>query len=176
MKLLGRVWLVATPWTIAYKAPLSMGFSRQGYWSGLPFPSPEGNAILTVKVYLIKDADEQPDEELLRAKPRRTAGVGTSIPLESRMWYPPDTWWSHRRKLSQTCCVGIFMHISSWWIKSWQTQSLAPLPSPEMGGGAEHSSFLIKTGSWQPASTLTGATPAVLQGSALTRVWLEGVS
>ena len=68
-----------------------MGFSRQGYWSGLPFPFPEGNAILTVKVYLIKDADEQPDEELLRAKPRRTAGVGTSIPLESRMWYPPDT-------------------------------------------------------------------------------------
>ena len=29
----------ATPWTIAYQAPLSMGFSRQGYWSGLPFPS-----------------------------------------------------------------------------------------------------------------------------------------
>ena len=28
------------PWTIAYQAPLSMGFSRQQYWSGLPFPSP----------------------------------------------------------------------------------------------------------------------------------------
>ena len=33
--------LFATPWTIAYQASLSMGFSRQGYWSGLPFPSPE---------------------------------------------------------------------------------------------------------------------------------------
>ena len=31
---------LATPWTIAYQAPLSMGFSRQEYWSGLPFPSP----------------------------------------------------------------------------------------------------------------------------------------
>ena len=31
---------VATLWTIACQAPLSMGFSRQGYWSGLPFPSP----------------------------------------------------------------------------------------------------------------------------------------
>ena len=31
----------ATPWTVAYRAPLSMGFSRQRYWSGLPFPSPE---------------------------------------------------------------------------------------------------------------------------------------
>ena len=32
---------LATPWTIACQAPLSMGFSRQEYWSGLPFPSPE---------------------------------------------------------------------------------------------------------------------------------------
>ena len=31
---------LVTPWTIAHKAPLSMGFSRQEYWSGLPFPSP----------------------------------------------------------------------------------------------------------------------------------------
>src|SRR5574337_716322 len=31
---------LATPWTVAHQAPLSMGFSRQEYWSGLPFPSP----------------------------------------------------------------------------------------------------------------------------------------
>ena len=30
----------ATPWTVAYQAPLSMGFLKQEYWSGLPFPSP----------------------------------------------------------------------------------------------------------------------------------------
>ena len=36
---LSRVWLFATPWTVAYNAP-SMGFSRQEYRSGLPFPSP----------------------------------------------------------------------------------------------------------------------------------------
>ena len=41
MKLLSRVQLFATPWTVAYQAPSSMGFSRQGYWSGLPFSSPE---------------------------------------------------------------------------------------------------------------------------------------
>ena len=40
VKSLSRVWLFVTPWTIAYKAPLSMEFSRQEYWSGLPFPSP----------------------------------------------------------------------------------------------------------------------------------------
>ena len=32
---------LATPWTVACEAPLSMGFSRQEYWSRLPFPSPE---------------------------------------------------------------------------------------------------------------------------------------
>ena len=40
MKSLSRVRLFATPWTVAYQAPLSMGFSRQEYWSGLPFPFP----------------------------------------------------------------------------------------------------------------------------------------
>ena len=39
-KSLSRVRLFATPWTAACQAPLSMGFSRQEYWSGFPFPSP----------------------------------------------------------------------------------------------------------------------------------------
>ena len=37
---LSRVQLLATAWTTAYQAPLSMGFSRQEYWSGVPLPSP----------------------------------------------------------------------------------------------------------------------------------------
>ena len=39
-KSLSRVWVLATPWTAAYQAPPSMGFSRQEYWSGVPLPSP----------------------------------------------------------------------------------------------------------------------------------------
>ena len=39
VKSLSRVPLFSTPWTVAYRAPPSMGFSRQEYWSGLPFPS-----------------------------------------------------------------------------------------------------------------------------------------
>ena len=42
VKSLSRVRLFATQWTVAYQAPLSMGFSGQEYWSGLPFPSPGG--------------------------------------------------------------------------------------------------------------------------------------
>ena len=43
VKSLSRVLLLATPWTAAYQAPPSMGFSRQEYWSGLPLPSPIGS-------------------------------------------------------------------------------------------------------------------------------------
>ena len=40
VKLLSRVQFFVTPWTVAYRAPPSVGFSRQEYWSGVPFPSP----------------------------------------------------------------------------------------------------------------------------------------
>ena len=45
---LSRVWLLVTPWTAAYQAPLSIGFSKQEYWSGVPLPSPRS----PVQVYL----------------------------------------------------------------------------------------------------------------------------
>ena len=41
VRLLSCVRLFVTPWTVAYQALLSVGFSRQEYWCGLPFPSPE---------------------------------------------------------------------------------------------------------------------------------------
>ena len=44
VKSLSRVWLLATPWTAAHQAPLSMGFFRQEYWIGLPLPSPINKA------------------------------------------------------------------------------------------------------------------------------------
>ena len=40
VRVLSRVRLFVTPWTVAHQAPPSMEFSRQEYWSGLPFPSP----------------------------------------------------------------------------------------------------------------------------------------
>ena len=47
-KRLSRVWLFATPWTAAYQAPPSTGFSRQEYWSGVPLPSLNINYIKTI--------------------------------------------------------------------------------------------------------------------------------
>ena len=52
VKSLSRVRLLATPWTVAYQAPPSVGFSRHEYWSGVPLPSP--NECLTT-VHLLFD-------------------------------------------------------------------------------------------------------------------------
>ena len=49
MKSLSRVRLFEIPWTVVYQASLSMGFSRQEYWSGLPFPSPEDLPVPGIK-------------------------------------------------------------------------------------------------------------------------------
>ena len=54
------VWLLATPWTAAYQAPPSMGFSRQEYWSGLPLPSPQVGLVvnnLTGYTVYIRDSN-----------------------------------------------------------------------------------------------------------------------
>ena len=47
-KPLSGVRLFTTPWTAAYQAPLSMGFSRQEYWSGVPLPSPVSLPVLSL--------------------------------------------------------------------------------------------------------------------------------
>ena len=56
MKSLSRVWLSVTPWTVAYQAPLSMGFSRQDYWNGLPFPSPRDLPDSGIEPMWLKEA------------------------------------------------------------------------------------------------------------------------
>ena len=50
VKLLSHVWLFATLWTVAYQASQSMGFSRQVYWNGLPFPSPQQRLFFKLSI------------------------------------------------------------------------------------------------------------------------------
>ena len=57
VKSLSRVQLFATPWTVTHQAPPSVGFSRQEYWNGLPFPSP-GDLL---------DPDVEPRSTVLQA-------------------------------------------------------------------------------------------------------------
>ena len=67
VKLLSRVRLFATPWTVACQAFPSMGFPRQEYWNGLPFPSP----------------GDLPDPGIEPGSPALEAGTLTSEPPEN---------------------------------------------------------------------------------------------
>ena len=89
VKSFSRVRLFVTPWTIAYQAPPSMGFSRQEYWSGLPFPSlgdlPDpgiepGSPAL--------QADTLPSEPILGSRISLEEGMTThsSIPVWRTPW------------------------------------------------------------------------------------------
>ena len=94
VKSLSRVQLFATPWTVAYKAPPSMGFSRQEYWSGLPFPSP----------------GDLPDPGI---EPRSPALQKDSLPAEpqvkprilERVAYPFSSGSSRPRNQTRISCI-----------------------------------------------------------------------
>ena len=58
--MLSRVRLSATPWTVAYQAPLFMGFPRQEYRSGLPFPPPEIKPILGDQAHVLPTQGSNP--------------------------------------------------------------------------------------------------------------------
>ena len=73
-KSLSRAQLFATPWTVAYQATLSMGFSRQEYWSGLPFPSP-GDSV-------VKNPSANEGDSSSIPGSGRSPGGGNSNPLK----------------------------------------------------------------------------------------------
>ena len=83
VKSLSHVRLFATPWTVARQAPLSMGFSRQEYWSGLPFPSPGD----------LPDPGIEPGSPALRADALTSEPPGKPLVAKRRvcliiMWQP----------------------------------------------------------------------------------------
>ena len=61
---------LVTPWTVICQAPLSMGFSREEYWNGLPFPSPEdfpGSGKKKKKSWSVPDPGTEPGSPALQA-------------------------------------------------------------------------------------------------------------
>ena len=134
VKSLSRVQLFATPWTAAYQAPPSMGFSRQEYWSGVPLPSPFINAsymqvclrgkILTSLRYVWGfqggTSSKEAAPQCRRSKRcgfdprvRKIPGGGHGNPLQySCLENPKDrgTWWIHRVKKSETSLKWLSMH------------------------------------------------------------------
>ena len=94
LKSLRRVRLFETPWTVAYQAPQSVEFSRQEYWSGLPFPSPAD----------LPDSGTEPGSPALQADALPLSqGATKEIPIQSVfscvLWSPVD---AHRSLVERT--------------------------------------------------------------------------
>ena len=92
--LLSHFWLFVTPWTVALPAPLSMGFSRQQYWSGLSFPSP-GNLL---------------NQEIEPASPALQAD---SFPLGRRGPHTRISWLASE-KAQEVFCTCLSSHPFGW--------------------------------------------------------------
>ena len=113
----GHVQLFGTPWIVARQDPLSTGFSRQEYWSGLPCPPP----------------GDLPDPGIELVSPVAPALQADSLPLSHRG--APEQWWevpfSH----------GLWSHLSNLGTKvpSWGSlppqRSPAPTSGPQSGQG-----------------------------------------
>ena len=91
MKSLSRVRLFATPWTVTYQAPPSMGFSRQECWSGLLFPSPGDFPYPGIE----PGSPTLQADALLSEPPGWVQSLGLENPLEKGMATPSSilAWW-----------------------------------------------------------------------------------
>ena len=109
VKSLSRVQLLVTPWTVAYQAPPSMGFSRQEYWSGVPLPSPMTNLDNVLKS---RDITLPTKVHIVKAKvlPVVMCGCG-SWPIKKaepwrsdalKLWSGEDSWESLELQGDQT--------------------------------------------------------------------------
>ena len=97
VKLLSRVRLLATPWTAAYQAPLSMGFCRQEYWSGGPLPSPGYMLdLLNLPIEYIGWKSNREDWEIKDISPSFSfsdcSPVGALFPLWLQLSHLDDLW------------------------------------------------------------------------------------
>ena len=98
MKLLSRVRLFVTPWTVAYQASPSMGFSRQEYWSGLLFPSPGD----------LPDPGIKPGFPALQANALSSEPPGKPLYVALTYWFlfTRRGWW-HWTSLHMLTCTHI---------------------------------------------------------------------
>ena len=110
VKSLSHVRLFVTPWTVAYQAPPSMGFSRQEYWSGLPFPSPKGSSLtrswtrvshIVGRCFTLRDTREIPLFSKYTPKYRSgaesTDGLLTVCHCNTVLWSEKPLEWGQRR-------------------------------------------------------------------------------
>ena len=108
MKSLSRVQLFATPWTVTYYVPPSIGFSRQEYWSGLPFPSPGD----------LPNPGIEPGSPTLRADALPSEPPGKGIPVELLQ--------DDAVKVLHSTCQRLWK--TQQWPQDWKRSVFIPIP------------------------------------------------
>ena len=103
----------ATPWTVAHQAPLSMGFPRQEYWSGLPFPSPR----------------DLPDSGIKPTSPALADGFFTPEPPGKSSTVVHIQWKETHQCSSNPCCskVNLTSNLHKVFPKSRRGRNITPL-------------------------------------------------
>ena len=158
VKLLSRVQFFATPWTVAHQAPPSMEFSRQEYWSGLPFPSPgdlPNPGIEPSSPTLWADAllSSQPPGSILSWRNSKngkcgipvpfplkqfieTAGAGRilcrPLPILKQIIRPSCEWcplYTWKKGAALSSRQGMLLNVSELRRTCWVSPSLPPLSS-----------------------------------------------
>ena len=114
MKLLSCVQLFTTPWSAAYQAPPSMGFSRQEYWSGVPLPSPQSYSIPC----LISDKNIIAKLKTFLLVYERKTCFSSVSPVRSHLPAHSGHCWY------QMCLCGGVSHIKSFFNTGWVSYNL----------------------------------------------------
>ena len=108
VKSLCRVWLLGTPWTAAYQAPPSVGFSRQDYWSGVPVPSPymqstgcemPGRMKHKLESWLLGEISTTSDMQMTPLYGRKWRGTKELLDVGERQKNQRTTWWRWKRRV-----------------------------------------------------------------------------
>ena len=156
---LSRVWLFATPWTVAHQAPLSMGFSRQEYWSGLPFPSPK---------QLGEELKQNPDPqdfqaELSISSSQSVSQLSRSVVSDSLQ--PHES--QHTRPPCPSPTPGLYSNScpSSWWCYPANSSSVVPFSSCPRSLPASGSFPMSQLFAWGGQSTGASASASAIVGT-----------
>ena len=125
----GRVRLFATPWTVAYQAPPSMGFSRQEDWSALPFPSPgdlpdpgiePGSPAFQADALTAEPPGKPEEFGISWCKLLHVEGINNKVLLHDPANYIQNPAINHNEREYKKECLYVYNWVSLLYSRDWR--------------------------------------------------------